>query len=149
MTIGKAGKQAQNFGQHRQHQYQLDYHQADTLPLTPPHRHHAPNREQLSSQHTQDESSTQQQTTNTILPTNVSESARYSDIQRSSTQEDTPAQAQTMSMQDTVQRDEVDVPESSNSGSGNDLIQEVAEQVFKLMLAEVKKDRERNGGRFR
>lgn len=138
MTIGQAGKRAQHFGQHRQNQYQLDYSQADTGSLTPPRRHRTRSHKQSQSQSIQDKAST---------PPPSSSSTVYSDIQRSTGQSSVPTQDQNISLDNAVQRDEVDV--SASQGSGNELIQQVADQVFKMMLADVKKDRERNGGRFR
>ena len=137
MTIGQTGKRAKNFGQYRQSQYQLDYSQADTSPLTPPRRRQAHRQAQTTSQHTHDESASQQ--TSVSTPT--------AGIQRSSTSVDEPAQTQALSRGDIVQREEVEMIESQNSG--DDFVQAVADSVFKLMLADVKKDRERNGGRFR
>jgi hypothetical protein len=132
MTIGQTGKRAQHFGQHRQNQYQLDYSQADNLPLSPPRRRRTTNQEQ-SSQSSDSHSGAKPAT-------------QHSEVQRSTSPENNSALTQPIAVENRVQREEV-APESPSAG--DDLIQEVADRVFKLMLADVKKDRERSGGRFR
>lgn len=131
MSIGQAGKQAQNFGQRRQNQYQLDYNQADSLPLNPPRR-----RAPAPVQSTNVEPEVQR----------ASQPAHSTEAQQSSVQENKSEQFQTTA--DTVQR-EVAVNEAESSPDEGDLVQNVADRVFELMLKDVKKDRERSGGRFR
>ena len=131
MSIGQAGKQAQNFGQRRQNQYQLDYNQADNLPLNPPRR-----RTPTPSSNIEPEIQ------------RASQPAHHTEAQKSAGQENKSVQFETTDIADIVQR-EVDVSEVESSVAEGDLVQDVADRVFELMLKDVKKDRERSGGRFR
>ncbi len=132
MSIGQTGKQAQNFGQQRQNQYQLDYSQADSFPLNPPRR-----RLSAKAQSTVTREAPIQRTAQPSHP---------SVTQKTGTPENKAEQLQTPEI---IQREVAIEDVETSSDSGNDLAQDVADRVFKMMLADVKKDRERSGGRFR